>query len=69
MVAVITVVLAGSTVGLIAGAVFDYSLAAALIAGPVVALAALVAMMRFHMSAWKHAGMAQIIAEEREEPF
>jgi hypothetical protein len=68
MVAVITVVLAGSTVGLIAAVAFDYSLAAALIAGPVVALAALAALMRFQNSAWKRAGTTPIIADDAEEP-
>jgi hypothetical protein len=68
MVAVITVVLAGSTVGLIAALVFDYSLAAALIAGPIVALGALGALMRFQNSAWKRAGTTRIIADDAEEP-
>jgi hypothetical protein len=67
MVAVVTVVLAGSTVGLIAAVAFDYSLAAALIAGPVVGLAALVALMRFHQSAWKQAGVTPITADETAE--
>lgn len=68
MVAVITVVLAGSTVGLIAGVAFNYSLVAALIAGPVVALAALVPLMRFQRSAWERAYTRPIIADEGEEP-
>jgi hypothetical protein len=69
MVAVVTVVLAGSTVGLIAGVVFDYSLAAALIAGPVVGLAALVLLMRFQNSAWKRASTMRILAEDVEELY
>ena len=67
MVAVMTVVLAGSTVGLIAALVFDYSLAAALIAGPVFALAALAALMRFQNSAWKRASTTPMLAEAAEE--
>jgi hypothetical protein len=67
MVAVITAVLAGSTVGLIAAVVFDYSLAAALIAGPVVGLAALTAMMRFQNSVWKAADATSMIEDESEE--
>jgi len=67
MVAVITVVLAGSTVGLIAGVAFNYSLVAALIAGPVVALAALVPLMRFQRSAWERANTTPIIADDGEE--
>jgi hypothetical protein len=68
MVGVITAVLAGSTAGLIAAVASDYSLAAALTAGAVVALAVLVALMRFQRSAWKRAGTARLIADEDEEP-
>ena len=46
MVAVITAVLAGSAIGLLAAVASEHSLAAALVAGGVVALAALAAMMR-----------------------
>jgi hypothetical protein len=55
MLGVITAVLAGSTAALIAILASDHSLAAALISGAVVALAALVALMRFQWSAWKQA--------------
>ena len=47
MVAVITAVLAGSAIGLLAAVASEHSLVAALVAGGVVAVAALAAMMRF----------------------
>jgi hypothetical protein len=68
MVGVITAVLAGSTAGLVAIVASDHSLAAALIAGAVVALAALVALMRFQRSAWERATTMPLIADEDEEP-
>jgi hypothetical protein len=52
MVGVVTAVLAGSTVGLAAAIVFHHSLLAALIAGVLVAGAALVGLMRYQRSAW-----------------
>jgi hypothetical protein len=55
MVAVITAVLAGAATGLIAAVVSAHSLAAALVAGGVVALAALAAMMRRQQTAWERA--------------
>jgi len=55
MVAVITAVLAGSTAALAAIVIFDNSLAAAVISGAVVALPALVAMIRRQDSAWERA--------------
>jgi hypothetical protein len=55
MVAVITAVLAGSTAALAAILIFDHSLAAAVISGTVVALPALIAMIRHRDSAWEHA--------------
>lgn len=55
MVAVITAVLAGSAMGLLVVVASDHSLAAALVAGGVVAVAALAAMIRFHLSAWERA--------------
>jgi hypothetical protein len=58
MVAVITAVLAGSAIGLLTGVVSEHSLAAALVAGGVVALAALAAMMRIQESAWEQATSA-----------
>ena len=55
MTAVITAVLAGSTAALAAVLIFDHSLAAALIAGTVVALPALIAMIRHQDLAWQRA--------------
>jgi hypothetical protein len=55
MVAVITAVLAGSTAALAAILIFDDSLAAAVISGTVVALPALIAMIRYQDSAWERA--------------
>jgi hypothetical protein len=68
MVAVITAVLAGSTVALVAILVSDHSLAAALIAGAVVAVSALVGLMRFQESAWKRGDAAPLSADEDEGP-
>jgi tetrahydromethanopterin S-methyltransferase subunit D len=53
MVGVITAVLAGSTAALVAILVSDHSLAAAVISGSVVALPALIAMIRYQNSAWE----------------
>ena len=55
MVAVITAVLAGSTAALAAILIFDHSLAATLIAGAVVALPLMIAMIRHEDSAWQRA--------------
>jgi hypothetical protein len=60
MVAVITAVLAGSAIGLLAAVASEHSLAAALVAGGVVALGALAAMMRIQQSAWKRATSAPV---------
>jgi hypothetical protein len=68
MIAVITSVLAGSTAALIAILVSDHSLAAALISGALVALAALIALMRYQDSAWKRGDAGPLIADEKEEP-
>jgi hypothetical protein len=68
MVGVITAVLAGSTAALVAILVSDHSLAAALIAGSLIALATLVALMRFHRSAWIRAAAAPLIADAEETP-
>lgn len=64
MVGVITAVLAGSTASLVAIEISDHSLAAALTAGAVVALAALVALMRYQGSIWARAAAAPLTAEE-----
>ena len=58
MVAVITAVLAGSAGGLLAGVASGHSLAAALVAGVVVAAAALTGLMRYQTSAWIRASTA-----------
>jgi hypothetical protein len=55
MVAVITAVLAGSAIGLLTAVASKHSLAAALVAGGLVALAALAGMMRIQQSAWEQA--------------
>src|SRR5262245_3564073 len=55
MVAVITAVLAGSTAALAAVLIFDHSLAAAVIAGTLVALPTMIAMIRHQDSAWGRA--------------
>jgi hypothetical protein len=55
MVAVITSVLTGSTAALAAALISDHSLVAALIAGAVVAVPALVAMINRQNSAWDRA--------------
>jgi hypothetical protein len=55
MVAVITAVLAGSTAAIVAILVFDHSLAAAIVAGAVVALPAVFAMIRHQDSTWGRA--------------
>ena len=64
MVAVITAVLAGSAVGLLAAVVADHSLAAALAAGGVVSLGALLALMHSQGSAWNRAASIPIIADD-----
>ncbi len=60
MVAVITAVLAGSAVGLLAAVASGHSLAAALVAGGLVAPAALAVMMRRQQSAWDRAASAPV---------
>jgi hypothetical protein len=52
MVAVITAVLAGSAIGLLAAAASGHSLVAALVAGVITAGAALTGLMRYQNSAW-----------------
>ena len=63
MVAVITAVLIGSAGGLLAAAVSGHSLVAALVAGAVVAAAALTGLMRYQNSAWIEATTAPEIRE------
>jgi hypothetical protein len=55
MVAVITAVLAGSTAAVAATLIFDHSVAAAVISGTLVALPALIAMIRHQDSTWERA--------------
>ena len=55
MVAVITAVLAGSTVALAAILIFDHSLGAAVISGAAIALPVLIALIRHQDSAWERA--------------
>jgi hypothetical protein len=66
MVGVITAVLAGSTAALAAIEISGHSLGAALTAGAAVAVAALVALMRFQRSAWARAAAAPLSADEDE---
>jgi len=60
MVAVITAVLAGSAGGLLAAAVSGHSLVAALVAGVVVAGAALTGLVRYQNSAWIRGSTASL---------
>ena len=53
MVAVITAVLAGSTAALAASLILDHSLAAAVIAGALVALPTVIAMIRHQDATWE----------------
>jgi hypothetical protein len=69
MVAVITAVLAGSALGLLAAIVSAHSLAAALAAGGTAALVTLAALMRYQESAWKRSGqIPTIIDRDGEAP-
>jgi hypothetical protein len=65
MVAVITAVLTGSPAALAAAVIFDHSLAAAVIAGTVVAVPALIALIRHQDSAWERAA-TEPLAESRD---
>jgi hypothetical protein len=60
MVAVITAVLAGSAGGLLAAVASGHSLVAALVAGVVVAAAALTGLMRYQNSAWIRGSTASL---------
>jgi hypothetical protein len=64
MVSVITAVLAGSAVGLLAAVVFDHLLVAALIAGVLVAIVVLVWLLRIQASAWEQVSTTPLFAEE-----
>jgi hypothetical protein len=63
MVGVITAVLAGATAGLVAIAASSHSLAAALIASVVVALAAMAVLMRFQERAYRRAATGRLLAD------
>jgi hypothetical protein len=67
MVAVITAVLAGSAVGLLLAIVSSHSLAAALAAGGIAAVATLAALMRYQGSAWKRSASIPIITDQDGE--
>jgi hypothetical protein len=64
MVAVVTAVLAGSTAGLLAAVVSGHSLVAALVAGVLVAVTALVWLMRYQRSAWERVSTARLFPDE-----
>lgn len=69
MIAVITAVLTGSAVGLLAAVVSAHSLAAALAAGGTAAVVTLAALMRNQVSAWKRSTSNPIFTEQdREAP-
>jgi hypothetical protein len=63
MVGVITAVLAGATAGLVAIAASSHSLSAALISSVVVALAAMTALMRFQVRAYRRAQAGRLLAD------
>jgi hypothetical protein len=64
MVGVVTAVLAGSAVGLLAAVVSNRSLVVALVAGVVVAVAALAWLMRYQRSAWERAATTRLFPDE-----
>jgi hypothetical protein len=63
MVGVITAVLAGATAGLVAIAASSHSLAAALISSVVVALAAMILLMRFQVRAYRRAQAGRLLTD------
>ena len=64
MVAVITCVLFGATIGLAVAVAFDHKLALSLVAGGAVALVALAALMRIQRNAWRRAADEPVSFEE-----
>jgi NhaP-type Na+/H+ or K+/H+ antiporter len=64
MVGVVTAMLAGSAAGLLAAIAADHSLVAALVAGTVVAVAALAWLMHHQRSAWKQARAAPMFPDD-----
>jgi hypothetical protein len=68
MVAVITAVLAGSAAGLLAAVVSGHSLVAALVAGVVIAGAALTGLMRYQNSAWIRGNTVPLLPDAEPRP-
>jgi hypothetical protein len=66
MVGVITAVLAGATAGLVAVAASSHSLAAALISSVVVALAAMILLMRFQVRAYRRVQAGRLLPTDLE---
>jgi hypothetical protein len=66
---VITAVLAGSAIALLAAVVSDHSLAAALVAGALVAVAAMSVLMRYQRHGWTSGATAQLIADQDVTPY
>ena len=64
MVGVVTAVLAGSAAGLLAAVVSGHSLVAALVAGVLVAVVALLWLMRYQRSAWERISTARLFPDE-----
>ena len=67
MVAFITAVLAGSAVGLLAAIVSAHSLATALAAGAIAAVATLAALMRYQGAAWERSALIPTITGQAGE--
>jgi ABC-type uncharacterized transport system permease subunit len=65
MVGVVTAVLAGSAAGLLAAVISGQSLVAALVAGVLVAIAALIALMRYQTLAWERVSAAPLFVDEQ----
>jgi hypothetical protein len=61
---VVTAVLAGSAAGLLAAVVSGHSLVAALVAGVLVAVVALIWLMRYQSSAWEYAATVSLFPDE-----
>ena len=68
MVAVITAILAGSAGGLLAAVASGHSLVAALIAGVIVAAAALTGLMRYQNSAWIRGSTTSLFPDTQAGP-
>jgi hypothetical protein len=64
MVGVVTAVLAGSAAGLLAAVVSGHSLVVALVAGVLVAVVALLWLMRYQRSAWERVSAARLFPDE-----